>query len=69
MIIWQIKHYRRLKKILIEKSDDTKILIDTDNKLSDGITLKRIVILVTCVIKHGIKFYTQLFLEHALSNE
>ena len=69
MIIWQIKHYRRLKKILIEKFDDTKILIDTDNKLSDGITLKRIVILMTCVIKHGIKFYAQLFLEHTLSNE
>ena len=27
------------KKTLIETFDDTKILIDTDNKLSDGIKL------------------------------
>ena len=35
----------------IGKLDDTKILIDTDDKLPDIITLKNVVILITCVIK------------------
>ena len=41
----------------IEKLDDTKILIDTDDKLPDDINLKNVVILMTCVIKHNGKFY------------
>ena len=45
----------------IEKFDDTKILIDTDDKLPDGITLKNIVILMTCVIKNNGKFYPEIF--------
>ena len=49
-----------------EKSVDTKILIDTFNKLPDDITLKKVVVLMTCVINDGNKFYQQLFLEHAL---
>ena len=36
----------------IEKFDDTKISIDTDNKLVDDITSKKVVILMTCVIKN-----------------
>ena len=44
--------------IVIRKFDDTKILIDTNNKLPDDITLKNDVILMkTCVIKGGSKFY------------
>ena len=46
-----------------------KILINTDEKLSDDITLKRVVILMTCVIiliKDANKFYPQLSLDHAL---
>ena len=35
----------------IEKFDDTKILTDTDGNLPDDITLKNVVILMTCVIK------------------
>ena len=58
-----------LKGIGIEKIDDTKILIDADDKLSDDITLKNDVILMTCVIKDGDKFYQQLFLEEALYNK
>ena len=58
-----------LKGIGIEKLDDTKILIDTDDKLSDDITLKNDVILMACVVKDGDKFYQQLFLEEALYNE
>ena len=53
----------------IEKSGDTKILIDRDNKLPDYITLKNVVILITCVIKDNAKFYPQIFLKEALYNE
>ena len=53
-----------MEKIVgIEKFDDTKILIDIDNKLPDDITLKNVVVLMTCVIKEGNRFYPQIFLE------
>ena len=35
----------------IVKFDDTKILNDTDDKLPDYITLRNVVIFITCVIK------------------
>ena len=42
----------KLKKIIdIKKFDDTKIFIDTDDKLPDDITIKILLILLTCVIK------------------
>ena len=50
----------------IEKFDDTKILIDTDDQLPDDITFKNVVILMTCVIKDDGKFYPQLFLERSI---
>ena len=53
-------------RIGIGKFDDTKKLIDTDNKLADKITLKNIVILISCVIKDDDNFYPKLFLEEAL---
>ena len=53
-------------KIGIGKFDDTKKLIDTDNKLADKITFKNIVILISCVIKDDDNFYPKLFLEEAL---
>ena len=56
----------KIKRIGIEKLEDTKILIDTDNKLSDDITLKNVVILMTCVSD---KCFPQLFLEEALYDE
>ena len=40
-------------KIGIENFDDTKILIDTDDTLTDEITLKNVVILILCIIKDG----------------
>ena len=46
--------------------DDTKIMIDTGDKLSDDITLKDVVILITAVIKDDAKVYPQIFLEKAL---
>ena len=57
----------KVKMIIgIEKFDDTKILIETDDKLPDDITLKNAVILVTSVIKDKGKFYQQIFLEKSL---
>ena len=53
----------------IEKSGDTKILIDRDNKLPDYITLRNVVILITCATKDNAKFYPQIFLKEALYNE
>ena len=41
----------KIKNIVdIEKFDDTKILIDTDDKLPDDISFKNTVVLITCVI-------------------
>ena len=43
----------KLKEIIkIKKLDDTKILIDTDDKLPDDITIKNLVILMKCVTKN-----------------
>ena len=51
-----------IKEIIgIEKFDDTKILMNTDDKLTNDITFKNVVILVTCVIKGDDKFHLQLF--------
>ena len=44
-------------------------MIDANDELSHDITLKKIVILMTCVIKNEGKFYSQLFLDHALYDE
>ena len=41
----------------IGKSDDTKILIDADNKLPDNITLKNVLMIIICVIKEDDQFY------------
>ena len=42
-----------IRKIGIEKLDDTKIFHDTDDKLPDDITSKNAVTLMTNVIKDG----------------
>ena len=48
----------KIKEIMgIEKFDDTKILIDSDDKMSDYITFKNVVILMTCIMKDGNKCY------------
>ena len=57
----------RVKEIIdIEEFDNTKILINKDDKFPDDITLKYVVILITCVMKDDSKFYPQLFLEEVL---
>ena len=55
----------QIKEIIdIEKFDHTKILIDTINKLSEDMTLKKC--LMTYVIKDEDKFYPQIILEEVL---
>ena len=49
----------------IEKFDDA-ILIDANDKLPNNISLKYVVMLMTCAIKKDDKFYPQIFLEEAL---
>ena len=58
-----------IKEIVgIAKFHDTQILIDTDDKLPDYITLN-VVILTTCLIKDDNKLCPQIFLEEAFYNE
>ena len=60
----------KIKNIIgIEKFDDTKILIETDGKLPDDITIKNFVILITWIIKDDGNFYPQQFWEGTLYNE
>ena len=56
------KVLNRIKEIIrIEKLDKTRTLIDADDKLSQVITFKNFVILVTWVTKDGNKLYQQFF--------
>ena len=60
----------KVKEIIgIEKIDDTKILIITDDQLSHNIILNRFAILLTCFMRDGNKFYPHQFLDHALYDE
>ena len=71
MIIYMLdKAWDKIWEIIgIEKFTDTKILIDTDDKLSDDMNLRNVVILMTYVIKYDGKFYPQTFLEEAFYNK
>ena len=56
------KALNKIKIIIgIEKVDDKKILIETDEKLPNNVTFKNVVILITRVIKDDDKFYPQIF--------
>ena len=46
----------KVSTITIAKFDDTKILIDVDDKFLDDITFKNVVIIMTCAINYGNKF-------------
>ena len=62
----------KFKKIDIEKLDDIRILIDTDDKLPDDITFKNVILmtcLMICIIKDGDKLYPQLFFKEMLYDE
>ena len=59
-----------IKEIIAKlKFGYTKILIDTDHKLPNYITLKNAVILTKCFIKDDDKFDPQCFIEETLHNE
>ena len=49
--------------IRIEKMDNTKILIQTDDKLLDDVTLKNVVILIICAFKNDDSLYPRIFLD------
>lgn len=56
------KALSKIKIIIgIEKVDDKKILIETDEKLQNDVTFKNVVMLITRVIKDDDKFYPQIF--------
>ena len=56
----------KIKNIIgAERFDDINIFIETNEKLSNYITLKNFLMLVTCAIKDGDKFYSEIFLEEA----
>ena len=60
------KVLNKTKEIInIQKFDDNKIFIDTDDKLPDHITLIN-VILMRCAIKNDVKFYSSIFSKGAL---
>ena len=49
------KELDKIKKtVAIENFDDTQILIDTDDKLPNNITLINVAILMTCVLFRNI---------------
>ena len=50
----------RLKKLGIQKLFDTKILIKTDDKFPDSITLKNVLTFITYIIKDGDSFNPQM---------
>ena len=48
----------KIKMIIgIEKFGDTKILIDTDDKLDNKVPLTNVMVLISCVIKNDGKFH------------
>ena len=57
----------KIKEIIgIKKFYDTKILVETDDRLPDDITVKNVGVLITSVVGDGDKFYSKLFLEETL---
>ena len=59
-----------IKKIISTKTFyDIKILIETDNKLSDDITSENLVTVNSCVIKDNDKIYLQIIRRKGLHVE
>ena len=57
------KVLEKIKEIVdIEILDDSRISIETDDKLQDDITFKNVLISITCLIKDKmIKFFINIF--------
>ena len=60
---------RKKKYLMVDNYMLDNVLIGTDKKLPDDITLKNAVMLMTCVAKDGENLYIHLFLEEAFYNE
>ena len=67
MLINVLEKIQEMKRI--EINDESNILVGTDGKLPDDISLKNIMISMASVIKDIKDFYPQLFLEEALYDE
>ena len=57
--------YKVKETIGIVKFDETKFLIDTDDKFLDFITLKNVAILITYIMKDDGKSYPHILFERA----
>ena len=59
--MWWLKYKTKLKRLqLLNKFDKIKVLIDTDKKQSNDVTLKNAVMLTTCVTNNGGGYYRQI---------
>ena len=67
MLINVLEKIQEMKRI--EINDESNILVGTDGKLPDDISLKNIMISMASVIKDIKDFYPQLSLEEALYDE
>ena len=68
MLLFAKKALDQIKEItVIEKFNRNKMLIHTDYKLTDDITLTNLVKLITSVTKADGQFNPQIFLKEALS--
>ena len=56
------KKYLIIDDYALDK-DDSDVTVEADDKLPDDITLKNVVMLITCFIKDRDDFFSQLFLE------
>ena len=67
MIMCQKKVLDMIEKIIgIGKCDDNRILINMEDKLPYTITLKNIVMLMTCVIKGDGDFFSRTILRRSI---
>ena len=67
MLVNVLEKIQEMKRI--EINDESNILVGTDGKLPDDISLKNIMASMASVIKDIKDFYPQLFLEEALYDE
>ena len=67
MLVNVLEKIQEMKRI--EINDESNILVGTDGKLPDDISLKNIMTSMASVIKDIKDFYPQLFLEEALYDE
>lgn len=59
--MWWMKYKTKLKRLqLLNKFDKIKVLIDTDKKQSNDVTLENVFILTTCITNDDGGYYCQI---------